>query len=94
VWNSHRALTQGYAGGGLNYPDPGQLVGLKPKTAGEYVDKLSQRLVFQKMTSTHRAAVLKFLGMKSTTKVSHRDLGGKIQQLVPMILDSVYHGLR
>jgi hypothetical protein len=38
--------------------------------------------------------VLKFLGMKSTTKVADRNLGGKIQQLVPMILDSVYHGLR
>ena len=58
------------------------------------MDKLSQRLVFQTMAPAHRKAVLSFLSMKDTTKVSDRSLGGKIQLLVPMILDSVYHGLR
>ncbi|GAA1766542.1 DUF1800 domain-containing protein [Luedemannella helvata] len=93
VWNSHRALAEGWHKG-VKYPDPEQLVGLKPKTVGEYVDKLSQRLVFQKMSPAHRKAVLAFLGAKESTKVRNLSLDGKAKLLVPMILDSVYHGLR
>ncbi|MFC7479251.1 hypothetical protein ACFQX7_03125 [Luedemannella flava] len=50
--------------------------------------------MFQKMSPAHRKAVLSFLGAKETTKVKDLSLGGKAKLLVPMILDSVYHGLR
>jgi uncharacterized protein (DUF1800 family) len=92
-WNVHRAIVQGWHRG-LEYPNPESFVGLKPKKVGEYLDTLSQRLVHQKMQSSHRKALLKFLGAKDSTKVQGVRLGGKIDHLVPLVLDSVYHALR
>ena len=46
------------------------------------------------MQSSHRKALLKFLGAKDSTKVQGVRLGGKIDHLVPLVLDSVYHALR
>ena len=39
-------------------------------------------------------ALLKFLGAKESTAVKDNRLGGRIDQVVPLILDSVYHALR
>jgi uncharacterized protein (DUF1800 family) len=92
-WNAHRAIVQGW-NQGLDYPNPESFVGLKPKKVGDYLDTISQRLVHQKMQSSHRKALLKFLGAKDSTKVQGVRLGGKIDHLVPLVLDSVYHALR
>ena len=92
-WNAHRAMIQGWHQG-LDYPNAESFVGLKPKKVGEYLDTISQRLVHQKMQSSHRKALLKFLGAKDSTKVQGVRLGGKIDHLVPLVLDSVYHALR
>ena len=92
-WNVHRALIQGWHQG-LDYPSAESFVGLKPKNMGEYVDTISRRLVHQKMQSAHRKALLKFLGAKNSTKVTGVRLGGRIDHLVPLVLDSVYHALR
>ena len=78
----------------MTYPDPEDFVGLKPATVGAYIDTLAQRLVHQPMRPAHRNALLKFLNAKNTTKVKDIRLGGKIEHLVPLILDSVYHALR
>ena len=92
-WNAHRAIVQGW-NQGLEYPNPESFVGLKPKKVGEYLDTISQRLVHQKMQSAHRKALLRFLAAKDSTKVQGVRLGGKIDHLVPLVLDSVYHALR
>ncbi len=93
TWNAHRALLEGWHKG-VSYPDPEDFVGLKPANVGRYIDTLSQRLIHQPMQPEHRNALLKFLDAKHTTKVKDIRLGGKIDHLVPLILDSVYHALR
>jgi uncharacterized protein (DUF1800 family) len=93
TWNAHRALIQGWHDG-LTYPRAETYVGLKPKTCGAYLDNVSLRLVHQKMQPAHRNALLKFLGAKANTKVKDIRLGGRIDNLIPLVLDSVYHALR
>ena len=46
------------------------------------------------MQPAHKAALLTFLGAEEATAVKDLRLGGKIDTLVPLILDSVYHALR
>jgi hypothetical protein len=93
TWNSHRALTQGWHQG-VYYPQPQSFVGLKPSTVGKYIDTIAQRLVLQNMSKAHKQALLTFLGAKESSKVRDIRLGGKIDHLVPLVLDSVYHALR
>jgi uncharacterized protein (DUF1800 family) len=93
TWNSHRALAMGQQKG-VTYPKTESFVGLKPDTYGQYLDTISQRLVHQPMQAAHKQALLAFLGVKDDTAVKDIRLGGKIDQLVPLVLDSVYHALR
>ena len=93
TWNAHRAMIQGWHQG-LAYPNAESFVGLKPVTVGEYIDTVAKRLVHQKMQPAHKKALLRFLGAKESTKVKGLRLGGKIDHLVPLVLDSVYHALR
>jgi uncharacterized protein (DUF1800 family) len=93
TWNAHRAIIQGWHKG-LTYPGAASFVGLKPATVGDYLDTISRRLVHQPMQPAHRKALLKFLGARETTKVKDVRLGGRIDHLVPLVLDSVYHALR
>jgi hypothetical protein len=46
------------------------------------------------MQQAHKAALLTFLGAELATPVKDIRLGGKIDTLVPLVLDSVYHALR
>jgi hypothetical protein len=93
TWNSHRSILSG-ALKGLNYAKPDTFVGLKPETVGAYLDTVSQRLIQQTMVPEHRSALLKFLGMAEDAAVKDVRLGGKIDSLVPLVFDSVYHALR
>jgi len=93
TWNSHRTLVMG-RNKGVTYPKSDTFVGAKPETYGQYLDTISQRLVHQPMLPAHKEALLKFLGAKESTAVKDNKLGGRIDQLVPLILDSVYHALR
>jgi hypothetical protein len=93
-WNVHRALVSGKVKG-ATYPATEQLVsGNKTGTAAGYLDALSQRLVFQPLTQPQKDALLQFLGMPGDARVSDPKLGGKLDSLAPLLLDSVYHGLR
>lgn len=92
-WNAHRAVVAGRYKG-VTYPKPETFVGLKPDTYGSYLDTLALRLVHQPMLTEHRQALLTFLGVPAETAVKDLRLGGKIDQLVPLVLDSVYHALR
>jgi hypothetical protein len=67
-----------------------------PKTHGELVDVLAQRLVFRTLSAAHRDAVLGFLG-KAANDTLNRDseaLGWRLPYLVALILDSPYHEVR
>ena len=46
------------------------------------------------MVPEHKLALLKFLGLAEDAAVKDVRLGGKIDSLVPLVLDSVYHALR
>ena len=92
-WNSHRAIVQGIRKG-LTYPKPETFVGLKPPNVGQYLDTISQRLIHQAMVPEHKQALLTFLGLAETAAVKDVRLGGKIDHLIPLVLDSVYHALR
>jgi uncharacterized protein (DUF1800 family) len=93
TWNAHRAMIQGWHDG-ITYPKPESFVGLRPANVGKYLDTIAQRLVHQPLRPAHKKALLKYLGAKESTKVRNTRLGGKVEQLVPLLLDSVYHALR
>ncbi|HZN17263.1 MAG TPA: DUF1800 domain-containing protein [Micromonosporaceae bacterium] len=93
VWNSHRALVQGWHEG-LSYTRPEYLAAPRPGTVGAYLDALAHRLVFQPLAPRDKAALLRFLGASETSRVASATLGGRVQHLVPLVLDSVYHALR
>ena len=56
--------------------------------------EIAQRLLLQPMQPAHKQALLTFLGAKESTAVKDTRLSGKIESLVPLVLDSVYHALR
>ena len=93
TWNAHRALVQGWHRG-LAYAAAESLVGVKPATVGEYLDTLSLRLVHQPMLAAHKKALLNFLDAKEGSRVKNVKLGGMVEHIVPLVLDSVYHALR
>ncbi|WP_203715196.1 DUF1800 domain-containing protein [Asanoa siamensis] len=93
LWNAHRALIGGYERG-LSYPKVEGLVGKRPGTTGPYLDSLADRLVFQKVAEPHRKALLSFLSAKDSTAVRNGSLGGKLEYVAPLLLDSIYHALR
>jgi uncharacterized protein (DUF1800 family) len=93
TWNSHRSLVSGQHRG-LTYAKPEQLVANRPPAVGAFVDALAARLLFQPMSATERQALMKYLGANDATKVKDATLGGKLADLAPLVLDSIYHSLR
>ena len=93
IWNAHRALINGWQNG-LSYAATNGLVGKRPAKTGAYVDTLAERLVFQKFNAPQRKALMAFLGAKESTATRNSSLGGKVGDLAPLLLDSIYHALR
>jgi uncharacterized protein (DUF1800 family) len=92
-WNFVQVLVTGAVEGFL--PDYPALVGSPlPATAGELVDRLAVRLVFQKLGSTHRAALLRYLGLAATDAVTQQVVDTHVQQLVALLLSSPYAQFR
>jgi uncharacterized protein (DUF1800 family) len=92
-WNFVQVLVTGAVEGFL--PDYPALVGSPlPATAGELVDRLAVRLVFQKLGSTHRAALLRYLGLAATDPVTQQVVDTHVQQLVALLLSSPYAQFR
>jgi uncharacterized protein (DUF1800 family) len=93
MWNSHRVFVRGgFKGMASTRPD--QLVANRPATAGGYLDALASRLVFQPLTANERAALLRFLNAGDGSRPADATLGGRLTQVAPLLLDSVYHALR
>ena len=93
TWNAHRAFLQ-QSFKGLNNPRADSLVTQPAATMATYLDVLCNRLIFQPMQPAERDALIKFLGAKPDTRVTDANLGGKLPNLAPLVLDSVYHALR
>jgi hypothetical protein len=96
-WNTHLSLAAGWSDH-LQFPDlrAELLPAALPPTYGGLVQELAQRLVFRKLSATHRDAVLGFLG-RATGDALHSDdeaVGWRLPYLVALILDSPYHGIR
>ncbi|HEY6568084.1 MAG TPA: DUF1800 domain-containing protein [Actinomycetota bacterium] len=99
-WNLHLGMPQGWWPNALEIPEDWvpRLLGKKlPKTWGGVVDALSQRLVFRKLSTEHRAAVLAFVGKASGEDVNPDDqwlADWRFPYLMALFLDSPYHGIR
>ena len=70
--------------------------GLGAEAVGALVDALAKRLVFRTLPSTHRDAVLAFLGVTAATPLDEDDaaVGWRLPYLVALILDTPSHGIR
>jgi hypothetical protein len=96
-WNSHMSLAAHWWPSQLIRPD---LLTLLPKplppTHGHLVDALARRLVFRTLHSTHKSAVLTFLGKNTATPLQPDDeaVTWRLPYLVALILDSPYHAVR
>ena len=92
-WNFHRGITQGWweelAYGNL----PDLLGSPRPATYGEAVDRLAGRLLFRLPTDVERAAFLTFLE-KAADAPADENLGGLLEHVIPLYLDSSGNTLR
>jgi hypothetical protein len=97
-WNRHVSLAAHW------WPDTLQLPPLQdtvlphplPATYGPLVDAVANKLVFRKLATTHRDAVLTFLGKTADSPLAKGDAAvtWRLPYLVALILDSPYHGIR
>jgi uncharacterized protein (DUF1800 family) len=96
-WNRHLSFAAHWWPETLQQPALRKLLPAKlPRTYGDFVDVLAQRLVFRKLTGQHRNAVLGFLGHQASDRLSSTDaaVGWRLPYVVALILDSPYHGIR
>jgi uncharacterized protein (DUF1800 family) len=92
-WNFHRGITQGWWEE-LAYGNLPDLLGTpRPATYGEAVDRLAQRLLFRAPTDVERAAFLSFLE-KAADAPADENLGGLLEHVIPLYLDSSGNTLR
>ncbi len=93
AWNYHAGLVQGWDE--LPVVPPAELAAGRPQgTAGEYVDSLCLALCLQTFEPAHREALLAFVGAQDATPTGQSALPGKLQHLVPLVLDAPYFLLR
>ena len=93
-WNFLQRLTRNQVGG-LASIDYTALVGAPaPTTAGDLVDRLVERLVFQQIARGHRDALLRFLGLRADAKVDQQTVRSQGPALAALILSSSYAGVR
>ncbi len=93
-WNFLQMLATGRIGG-LGQPDYNALVGAPaPTTAGELVDRLVARLLFQQVSAAHRQALLRYLALPPEAKVDANAVRTHAPALSALILSSSYVGVR
>jgi hypothetical protein len=62
--------------------------------AGQLIDRLSDRLLFQRMRAEHRAALLGFMGLSESAPAGNHVTSDGLSMLAAIILDSPYWGQR
>ena len=92
-WNMVQQLVLEYARGfGIDLVD---LLGSDvPATAGELIDTLSERLLFQSLDSADRQTLLEYVDLASSERVTPTVLQYKGPQIVAFLLNSIYFQLR
>ncbi len=97
-WNTHVSLAAHWWPDALQLPDLKETVLPKPlpATYGPLVDAVAKKLVFRKLATEHRDAVLGFLGKTAADPLAKTDAAvtWRLAYLVALILDSPYHGIR
>lgn len=96
-WNRHMSLAAHWWPDTLVLPSLPKLVpSPRPATHGALIDALAKRLVFRKLSTAHRAAVLGFLGRSASSPLRAGDeaIGWRLPYVVALILDSPYHMVR
>jgi len=97
-WNTHVSLAAHWWPNTLRLPDLKETVLPKPlpDSYGPLVDAVAKKLVFRKLASAHRDAVLAFLGKTAADPLATGDaaVNWRLPYLVALILDSPYHGIR
>jgi hypothetical protein len=96
-WNMHMSLAAHWWPSSLSLPPLERMLPEPlPKTHGALVDALSKRLLFRTMSKAHRDAVLGFLGVNATTRLSadSEAVTWRLSSVVALILDSPYHQVR
>lgn len=92
-WNAAQQLALGYTRFfGINLID--LLGGRAPATAGELIDVLSERLLFQTLESTERQTLLDYVGLANSERLPPAVLQYKGPQVVALLLNSIYFQLR
>lgn len=97
-WNGHMSLAAHWWPSELSLPDlrkhllPKKL----PKTHGDLIDALSKRLVLRTLSTSHRAAVLGFLGVGANAPLGQDSdaVNYRLSSVVSLILDSPYFQVR
>jgi uncharacterized protein (DUF1800 family) len=92
-WN----LQLGFAGAwwqGFGKYDPTVLYRTKPATSGQAIDLLTQRLTGMTFSTTHRAALQRFLDEPAATPMDRSTLRWNLYPLVALILHGPHHALR
>lgn len=97
-WNTHVSLAAHWWPNTLQLPDLKETVLPKPlpDTYGPLVDAVAKQLVFRKLATAHRDAVLAFLDKTAASTLTKSDaaVNWRLPYLVALILDSPYHGIR
>jgi hypothetical protein len=96
-WNSHMSLAAGWWPSELvSQPLRDLLPTPLPATHGGFVDALAKRLVFRKLATEHRQAVLDFLEVNENTPLDANDAAvrWRLASAIALILDSPYHQVR
>jgi uncharacterized protein (DUF1800 family) len=98
-WNAVTNITHGWYPNSLNMPDLVKLLwGTNiPTTHGALIDAASKRLFGRTLSTTHRNAILTFLGVTASTPVSTKannvspSIDWQLGSWVSLLLDSPYH---
>jgi len=96
-WNANRQLATHWWPLPLRRPNPRSWLPKRlPRTHGAVIDALSKRLVFRTMLPAHRAAILEYLGKRANEPVTRTSpvVTSRLPEVVALILDSPYHGIR
>jgi len=96
-WNTHLSLASHWWPSSLRQPPLRSLLPNRlPETHGGLVDALATRLVFRKLATPHRDAVLAFLERSASDPLDSDDaaVSWRLPQVVALILDSPYFWVR
>ncbi len=96
-WNTHISLAAHWWPDELRQPPLENLLPSPlPPTHGPLINALAKKLVFRKLSTAHRDAVLGFLGETASSPLDANDAAvtWRLPYVVALILDSPYHEIR